>query len=54
MAAMGLVPLAIGIPVMRNGQQGLESIAAAYDEDSVAGILSIGTTPNGIGLCFRF
>lgn len=54
MAAIGLVPLAIGIPVMRNGQKGLESIAAAYDEDPVAGILSFGTTPDGIGLCFRF
>ena len=54
MAAIGVIPLAVGIPVTRKGQRSLENIAAGYGEDSVTGILSFGTTPNGIGLCYRF
>lgn len=53
-AAVGAIPLAVGIPIARKGEKNLESIAAGYSEGSVAGTLSIGTTPNGIGLCFRF
>lgn len=54
MAAIGIIPLAIGIPVMVKSQKNIESIADGYKEKRRTGTLSLGTTMSGVGISYNF